>query len=117
MTLPPNVSILISRQPINMQKSFDGLIAIVRSVLHVDPANGALFVFFNKKRNKIKILYWDHDGFALWYKRLETGTFRLPKITKNAMSVPVTRAQLGMLLEGIELNNAKQYKRYSKKVA
>ena len=71
LTLPPNVSVLLHRAPVDIRKSFDGLLGIIRSVLHADPLTPTFFLFFNKGRNKLKILYWDNDGFVIWYKRLE----------------------------------------------
>ncbi len=117
LNLPPNVSILLYRDEINIQKSFDGLVGLVRSVLHADPLSPTFFVFFNKDRNKLKILYWDNDGFAIWYKRLERGTFHLTLPHDGETSVRLTRAQLAMLLEGIDFQSVKQRKRFSKKSA
>ena len=117
LTLPPNVTVLLHRDPVDIRKSFDGLLGIVRSVLHTDPLTPTFFVFFNKYRNKIKILYWDNDGFAIWYKRLEKGTFHLTLPLTDAVSITLTRAQLAMLLEGIDFRNVKQRKRFFKKSA
>ena len=112
LNLPPNISILLCCQPVNMLWSFNGLISIVRNTFHDDPKNGTLFLFFNRCRNKVKILYWDGDGFAIWYKRLEKGTFRLPPRLSNDAAVQVTRAQLAMILEGIDLLPGRRRKRY-----
>ena len=117
LTLPPNVSVLLHREPVDIRKSFDGLIGVVRSALTVDPLSPTFFVFFNKDRNKLKILYWDNDGFAIWYKRLERGTFHLTLPSTGETSVTLTRAQLAMLLEGIDFKNVKKRKRFFKKSA
>jgi transposase len=114
LTLPPNVAVLLHRESVDIRKSFDGLIGIVRSVFHADPLTPTFFVFFNKDRNKLKILYWDNDGFAIWYKRLEKGTFLLTLPLTDEASVSLTRAQLAMLLEGIDFQNVKKRKRYKK---
>ena len=114
LTLPPNVAVLLHRESIDIRKSFDGLIGIVRTALRLDPLTPTFFVFFNKDRNKLKILYWDNDGFAIWYKRLEKGTFRLNLPVSDGSSVSLTRAQLAMLLEGIDFQNIKKRKRYKK---
>ena len=117
LTLPSNVSVLLHRAPVDIRKSFDGLLGIIRSSLHADPLTPTFFVFFNKDRNKLKILYWDNDGFAIWYKRLEKGTFHLTLPDTGKTSVTLTRAQLAMLLEGIDFQNVKQRKRFFKKTA
>jgi len=117
LTLPSNVSVLLHRDPVDIRKSFDGLIGIVRGSLRVDPLTPTFFVFFNKSRDKIKILYWDNDGFAIWYKRLEKGTFHLTLPTAGELSVTLSRAQFAMLLEGIDFQNVKQRKRFFKKTA
>ena len=75
LNLPSNIAILFCTEAIDMRKSFDGLIGIVRRTLKADPISETLFVFMNKNHNLLKILYWDRDGFAIWYKRLEQGTF------------------------------------------
>jgi transposase len=114
LTLPPNVAVLLHRESVDIRKSFDGLIGIVRTALGADPLTPTFFVFFNKSRNKLKILYWDNDGFAIWYKRLEKGTFRLALPFTDTASIPLTRAQLAMLLEGIDFQSVKKRKRYKK---
>jgi transposase len=110
---PPNVSILLCRESVNMQWSFRGLIGLVRSTLRDEPKNGTLFLFFNRLRNKVKILYWDGNGFVIWYKRLEKGTFLLPNPLSGDVAVRITRAQLAMILEGIDLLQGRRRKRYS----
>ena len=82
-----------------MRKSFDGLCGLVRSELGADPLSGSLFVFCNRRRNMVKVLYWDRDGFAIWYKRLEEGTFTLPVV--EGRSGIIERRELAMLLEGV----------------
>jgi transposase len=114
LTLPPNVTVLLHREPVDIRRSFDGLVGIVRSVLRADPLTPTFFVFFNRDRNKLKILYWDNDGFAIWYKRLEKGTFCLTLPVTGESSVSLTRAQLAMLLEGIDFHNVKKRKRFKK---
>jgi transposase len=94
-----------------MRKSFDGLFALA-SGLALDPLSGHLFVFLNKRRDRIKILYWDRDGLAVWAKRLERGTFRIP--TAGADRVEMTTADLAALLAGIDLNTARRRARYSR---
>ncbi len=103
MMLPPNTRIYIATVKVDMRKSIDGLSILVHDVLNKDPMSGHLFVFSNKRGDKLKILYWDRTGFCLWYKRLEKSVFRLPKIQGNVFSVNPT--ELGMILEGIDLHH------------
>jgi len=117
LNLPPNVSILVCRESVNIHKSFDGLIGLVRSTMQADPVSPTFFVFFNKARTRVKILYWDIDGFAIWYKRLEQGTFHLTPPKNNETAIRMTRTQLTMLLEGLEPQKIMQRKRFLKKSA
>jgi transposase len=91
--------------------SFDGLAQLVRAQITQDPLSGHLFVFRNRRRDRLKILYWDRDGFALWYKRLEKGTFRFPE--SQADSIEVTPAQMAAVLEGIDLSRARRLPRFA----
>jgi len=111
--------IYIATTPVDMRKSFDGLSAIVKNSFHKNPLDGTFFVFINRTADRLKILYWDRDGYALWYKRLEAGRFRLPvALTSTGEPVAlVSAAQLFMLLEGIEPVIVKQQKRFSLKHA
>ncbi len=111
----PDTRILPCATPIDMRKSFNGLIGIVRNELDADPLAGHLFVFFNKTNTLAKILYWDGDGFAIWYKRLEQGTFRLPSCDADCKSMTITRSGLSILLEGIDLSQLPKRKRFSQK--
>ena len=97
-----------------MRKSFDGLSALVAGALELDPLSGHLFVFLNTRRDRIKILYWDRDGLAVWAKRLESGTFRVPRAT--AGRVEMTTADLAALLAGIDLNTARRRHRSTRPV-
>jgi transposase len=81
-----------------MRKSFDGLCGLIRNELGADPLSGSLFVFINRRRNMVKCLYWDRDGFAIWFKRLEKGCFNLPDIENS--DGRIDRLQLTMILEG-----------------
>lgn len=100
LTLSVSTRIFICTERIDMRKSFDGLIGVVRNRLECDPLAGDWFVFLNRNGDRVKILYWDGDGFAIWYKRLERGTFRIP--AGNGISMTMTRAELTMILEGID---------------
>jgi transposase len=108
------VRVYLATQPADMRKSFDGLAALASGSLALDPLSGHLFVFINKRRDRIKILYWDLDGMAVWAKRLERGTFRLPAATSGR--VEMTTADLAALLAGIDLNTARRRVRYSRPI-
>jgi transposase len=80
-----------------------------------DPTSGHLFLFVNRRRDRLKILYWDRgDGLAIWYKRLEIGSFQLPVVPGNAVSIEMTPTQLALILSGIDLRSARQRKRYQR---
>ena len=106
--------IYVATVPVDMRKSFDGLAALVKNSFQKNPLDGTFFVFINRSADRLKILYWDRDGYALWYKRLEAGRFRLPvTLTQSGESVVlVSAAQLAMILEGIEPVAVKQQKRF-----
>ena len=103
LMLPAGVKIFISTKPADMRKSFFGLSLLVQDVLNKNPLSGHLFVFVNKRANKIKVLYWDRNGFSLWYKQLEKGAFRIPRI-QDASCFAVTVSELSLILEGIDLS-------------
>ena len=111
---PAAVRVFLCTRPADMRKSFDGLSALVAGSLQLDPLSGHLFVFLNKRRDRIKILYWDRDGLAVWAKRLERGTYRLPDA--SAGRVEMTTAELAALLAGIDLNTARRRHRYTRPV-
>ena len=99
LALAATARIYLYRNPCDMRNSFDGLCGVVRSALNTDPLSGSFFVFLNRRRNLLKCLYWDRDGFALWYKRLEKGCFSLPD--QYASDGRINRLQLTLLLEGV----------------
>jgi transposase len=100
-----------------MRRSFDGLFALVESTIKQDPYSGALFLFKSRRGNVLKALWWDFDGWAIFAKRLEVGTFRFPDVRfvdGNYEPVEIERAELLMLLEGIDTDSVKRLKRYRK---
>lgn len=111
LSIPHPVRIFLCSQPTDMRKGFDGLSGLVRSFLKQEPTSGHLFVFRNRSGDKLKILYWDRDGLAIWYKQLEKGTFRFPATLAD--EAEIDNATLLMILEGIDLNSVKRQKRYS----
>jgi len=121
MHLPASVRVYLCASACDMRKSFDGLHALVTQSMELDAFGGHLFVFANRRRDRIKILYWDRDGFAVWAKRLEEGTYAMPfgdsGVIHGEKRREVTAAELGALLSGIDLSQAKRRKRYSRNIA
>jgi len=105
--------IYLCLDPTDMRKSFDTLAALVREHLQGDPQSGTWFVFRGKQGNRLKILYWDRDGYALWHKRLEQGTFEFPKVIGDAAGVAISATELALILGGVALS-AKRRPRYVK---
>jgi len=103
---------LIYSAPADMRKSFDGLSGLIRNNLGSNPCNGDVFIFLNKRRDKIKLLHWQGINFILYYKRLESGTFELPAYNEQAGSIRLSYAQIVMLVEGISIKNIKVRKHY-----
>jgi transposase len=114
LSLPLPVRIFLCTQHADLRKSFDGLAQMVREFLGADPLSGHLFVFRNKRGDRIKLLYWDSDGLAIWYKRLEIGNFRFPAVPEDGSGVEIRAADLSMLLDGVDLETVKRQKRYSR---
>ena len=113
LSLPPTSRIWLFTVPADMRKSFDGLHALVREHLELDAFAGHLFVFASRRRDRLKILYWDRDGFAMWSKRLEEGTYAMPvAATAAEHRQEITAQELGALLSGIDLQQATRRKRY-----
>lgn len=103
--------IYLCTSPTDMRRGFDTLAAMVKDFLGHDPLSGHLFLFLSRAKDRLKLLYWDADGFALWYKRLEEGTFRLPPVSSREVSVELKASELAMMLEGIDLRSIKRGKR------
>jgi transposase len=110
LNVPAKVRVFLCTRPTDMRKSFDGLHGLVVEVLDQDPQSGDFFVFVNRRRDRIKLLLWDGDGLAIWYKRLECGTFAVPR--GDDESVTLTSAQLSLLLGGIDLHQTRPRRRY-----
>ena len=117
LSLPPTVRIYLAAQPTDLRKSFDSLAALVREGLRGDPLSGDVFVFRNKAADRIKLLVWEEDGYAIWYKRLEAGSYRFPSAPESLPRVEIRSADLVMLLAGIDLASVKRGKRYHRPVA
>jgi transposase len=111
--LPASVRVYLCLTPCDMRKSFDSLHALVQEHLELDAFAGHLFVFTSRRQDRVKILYWDRDGFAVWSKRLEEGTYAVPVGAGGAeRRREITAQELGALLSGIDLSTAKRRKRY-----
>ena len=106
LSFPAQIAIYACTTPVDFRKAHDGLVAVVRDHMQDDPFGGSVFVFTNRRRDRIKLLLWDHNGFWLLYKRLERGTFRTVA-RRGERRVEISRAELSMLLEGIDLKAGK----------
>jgi len=106
MELPTGVKIFFAVKPISMHRSFDGLSSLVQEVLNENPLSSHLFVFRNKLADKIKLIWWDRNGFIIYYKRLEKGRFKFPK--PNQISLELTELELKLLLDGIDFTRLKR---------
>ncbi len=109
---PAGLKFYLSRQPADMRNGFDGLSGLVSNGLAQNPLSGDVFIFLNKPKNRIKLLLWDGDGFWIFYKRLEKGTFQIPKFHNQSESVELSYEALFMMLQGIDLEGIKRRKRY-----
>lgn len=116
MFLPPSVKIFMSDKPVDMRKGFDGLMAIVRNNYGYDVFSGHLFVFIGASRDRAKILYWDKGGFVLYYKRLESGRFKYPKMLQENI-IELDSTELTMLLDGIDFAKVARKKYWKPKSA
>jgi len=121
LSLSPNTRIFLATEPTDMRKGFDGLFALVETVIEQDPFAGHLFLFRNRNRDRVKILYWDRDGLAQWYKRLEKGSFQFPTdVTadeERPRSCEIRADELAMLLGGLDLSQVKRRKRFERKAS
>ena len=108
--------IWLAREVTDMRCGFDRLAERVRAVIGEDPLSGHWFVFHSRRGDRLKILYWDRDGFALWYKRLEQGKFKLPRPREGARGVELRASELAMILDGIDVTKLKRVSRYVRTV-
>ncbi len=112
LTLPPGVSVLVATARIDGRKGIDGLSAIVRSQFAEDPLSGAMYVFFTRRGDRVRVLYFDRDGYVLVTKRLEKGVYRVPWENVDGR-VAIEAAELLLVLEGIELSGARRRARWT----
>lgn len=114
LTLPPSVRLFVALDPVDMRKGFDGLAAVAQHQLGLNLLAGHLVLFVNRRGHLMKLLFFDRTGWAVLYKRLERGTFQLPKVDASTGSVEIDQAQLAMILEGIDLRTAVRRTRYTR---
>lgn len=113
VTLPSSVRIYVAAEPVDLRRGFDGLAATTRSVIGADPMSGHVFVFLNRRRNRVKLLVWDRTGYWLLYKRLERGTFKIPTTpVPGERHVEVDAGELAVMLEGFDLRGARRQARW-----
>lgn len=110
--LSPVLRFFVYAHATDMRKSFDGLSGLVASALSHDPTSGDVYVFLNRRRDRMKLLLWDRTGFWLFYKRLEQGTFQLPANLAQHTSLELRYDELLLILEGIDLASIKRRRRY-----
>jgi transposase len=113
LSMPPSVRLFVATQPVDGRKGADSLVALVRSELGHDPLSGYLYVFFSRRCDRVRLVYWDRNGFALWSKRLERGRFR-PGFSADGRlgAQAIEAAELSLILEGIELAGARRRPRW-----
>jgi len=106
--------IWLATEATDMRCGFDRLAERVRGVIGQDPLSGHYFVFRSRRGDRLKILLWDRDGFLLWYKRLESGVFKLPRVPDGAGSLELRASELAMILDGIDVSKLKRVPRYAR---
>lgn len=99
----PTGQIVLASEPVDLRRGHDGLVTLVRALWRADPYDGTLFVFFGRRQDRVKILFFSAGGFVVYYKRLERGRFSMPRIPEGASQVVLDAASLTMLLDGVDL--------------
>jgi transposase len=127
LTISRTTRVFLATRPTDMRKGFDGLFALVESVIQEDPFSGHLFVFRNHRRDRLKVLWWDRDGLAIFYKRLERGSYQFPTdaetskgssgVRDHAQRCEIRADELALLLEGIDLGSVKRRPRYERPIS
>lgn len=116
LSLPPSVRLFVATRVVDGRKGPDSLMTLVRDVLGEDIFGGHLFVFFTRRRDRVRIIYWDRDGIAMWTKRLERGRYRFSQANDEGIEVrTIEAAELTLILEGIELSGARRRPRWEPK--
>jgi transposase len=112
LSFPGNTRVYLCAAAVDLRKGFDGLCGLVETVFQQDVLDGHLFLFVNKRRDRLKALWWDRDGLAIFYKRLERGTFEAPRVGGEVRHLELDATQLAMLLGGVSLEGARRRKRF-----
>jgi transposase len=111
--IPHQLRIFLCTEPADMRKNFNGLTGLVRKSMMLDPLSGHLYIFRNQRGDRLKVLYWDSDGFALWYKQLQRGTFRFPDLKNySSAGLEIDHSTLRLILDGIDLSTIRRQHRY-----
>jgi transposase len=113
LSLSPGIQVFMAIEPVDLRKGFDGLRAAVETVFDRNVLDGHLFLFLNRRRDRIKILWWDRDGLAVFYKRLERGSYEVPRHAADTKQLRIDVTQLSLLLNGVELDSVKHRRRYA----
>ena len=103
LSLGPGAQIVLATEPIDLRRGHDGLVTLVRTLWKADPYSGSLFVFFGRRMDRVKVLFFSAGGFVVYYKRLERGRFAMPRVPEGASQIALDAASLAMLLDGIDL--------------
>jgi transposase len=118
LSLPPSVRLFMATQPIDGRKGADSLMVLVREAFRHDPMSGHLFIFFSKRCDRVRVVYWDRNGYAMWTKRLEKGRFRPSFSTDRKLgSIAIEAAELALIVEGIDLVGARRRPRWQPQAA
>lgn len=112
LNLTPNLQVFMAVEPVDLRKGFDGLSAVVQAVFDRNVLDGHLFLFLNRRRDRVKLLWWDRDGLAIFYKRLERGTYEIPRSAPGVKRLQLDATQLALLLSGVQLSSVKHRRRY-----
>lgn len=113
LSLPSTVRIYVAAEPVDLRRGFDGLAAATRQIIHADPLSGHLFVYTNRRANRLKILLWQSSGYLLVFKRLERGKFHLPRAPRRGeRHVEMESTELTLMMEGIDLRGAQRRERW-----
>lgn len=115
LSLPPSVRVFVATEPVDGRKGPDSLMMMIRDAFKMDIFSGHLFVFFSKRRDRVRIVYWDRDGIAMWTKRLERGRYRLQRHDEPLRCTDAT--ELGFVLEGIDLTGVRRRPRWTPRKA
>lgn len=117
LSVPPGVQVFMAVEPVDMRKSFDGLSAAVQTTFDRNVLDGHLFLFLNRRRDRVKILWWDQDGLAIFAKRLERGNYELPRHDAETRELRLDAVQLALLLGGVQLDSIKRRPRYAREAS